>query len=325
MGLTKEAKLRMFQQMDLIRKFENQAAESFSVGAVQGFVHLSNGEEAVAVGVSSNLRSDDIITSTHRGHGHVLAKGAKTDKMLAELCGRETGYNKGRGGSMHIASSNLGILGANGIVGAGQTLAAGAALASKIKKDDKVTVCYFGDAASNIGTFHESLNFASAYKLPVVYVVSNNGYGISTSIKKTSAVTDIASRAVGYGIPGVIVDGNDVEAVHEAAQVAIERARKGEGPTLLEFKTYRHNGHFQGDPAAYRPDGELEEWLKKDPVVLYRKVLLEEGISEEEIVAIENANTKEIKEGIEYALNSSFPDETSIGSDLYSDIIEEVR
>lgn len=312
--------------MNRIRKFEEQAKESFAVGDVQGFVHLSNGEEAVPTGVSACLNEDDYITSTHRGHGHVLAKGADPKIMLAELCGRVDGYNKGKGGSMHIANSKLGILGANGIVGAGQVIAAGAALASKIKKDRKVTICYFGDGASNEGTFHEALNFAAVHKLPVVFACINNMYAISTRLHKSSNNINIADRAIGYGIPGVIVDGNDVEKVYEETKKAVDRARSGEGPTLMEYKTFKHRGHYEGDPAPYRPEEELEEWLAKDPILLLRNRLLEQGIaSEEEVAAVEKDTDDEIKAAHEFALESSFADEASVLKDLYSDIVEEGR
>ena len=324
MSLSKERLLSFYETMNRIRKFEEQAKESFAVGDVQGFVHLSNGEEAVPVGVSACLNEDDYITSTHRGHGHVIAKGADPKIMLAELCGRVDGYNKGKGGSMHIANRKLGILGANGIVGAGQVIAAGSALASKIRKDGKVTVCYFGDGASNEGTFHEALNFAAVHKLPVVFACSNNMYAISTRFNKSSNNINIADRAIGYGIPGAIVDGNDVEKVYTETKKAIERARNGEGPTLMEYKTFKHRGHYEGDPAPYRPEEELDEWMRRDPIALLRNRLLDEGIAtEDEVAAVEKKTDDEIKAALDFALNSPFADEASVLKDLYSDIVEE--
>ena len=326
MDLSKERLLEFYDMMNRIRRFEEQCKDSFALGEVQGFVHLSIGEEAVPTGVSACLNADDYITSTHRGHGHVLAKGADPKIMLAELCGRVDGYNKGKGGSMHIANRALGILGANGIVGAGQTISVGAALASKIKKDGKVTVCYFGDGASNEGSFHEALNFASVHKLPVIFACSNNMYAISTRFHRSSNNVNIADRAVGYGIPGVIVDGNDVVAVYEETQKAVERARSGEGPTLMEFKTFKHRGHFEGDAAAYRPVEELEEWLAKDPLTVMKTKLLADKIAtEEELAVIEEKAIAEIAAAREFALNSPFADETSVLKDLYSDLVEEGR
>lgn len=326
MSLSKQKMLDLYEMMVRIRKFEEQAKDSFADGYVQGFVHLSIGEEAVPTGVCANLNDDDYITSTHRGHGHVLAKKAKTDIMLAELYGRADGYNRGKGGSMHIANRELGILGANGIVGAGQPISCGAALASKIRKDNKVTVCFFGDGASNEGTFHEALNAASAWNLPVVFVCTNNLYGISTRISRSSKNENIADRAVGYGIPGKIADGNDVVAVLEASKEAIDRARNGGGPTLLEFKSYRHRGHFEGDPGLYKPEEEQAEWMAKDPLIVMKNRLLNENIaSAEEVQAVEDKITKEIAAAHEFAMKSPFPDPSTVLEDLYTDIIEEGR
>lgn len=325
MNLSKQEMLDLYEMMYRIRRFEEQAQESFADGYVQGFVHLSIGEEAVPTGVCANLKDSDYITSTHRGHGHVLAKKAKTNLMLAELYGRADGYNKGKGGSMHIANRELGILGANGIVGAGQPISCGAALASKIRKDDKVTVCFFGDGASNEGTFHEALNFASAHHLPVVFVCTNNLYAISTRITKTSNVENIADRAVGYGIPGIIADGNDVLTVYETAKEAIERARNGGGPTLLEFKSYRHRGHFEGDPGLYKPSDEQAEWIAKDPLKIMKNKLSDKNVNSDEIVAIEEKVNKEIAAAHEFALNSPFPDESVVLQDVYTDFVEEGR
>jgi len=326
MNMTKQEMLDLYEMMVRIRRFEEKAQTSFADGYVQGFVHLSIGEEAVATGVCASLKEDDYITSTHRGHGHVIAKGAKTDIMLAELYGRADGYNKGKGGSMHIANRERGILGANGIVGAGQPISCGAALASKIRKDDKVTVCFFGDAASNIGTFHESINAASAWQLPVVFVCTNNLYGISTRITRSTNNENIADRALGYGIPGKIVDGNDVFAVYESAKEAIDRARNGGGPTLLECKSYRHRGHFEGDPGLYKPEEEQKAWLAKDPLLVMKSRIVDEKIAtEEEVKAIEERIDKEIEAAHQFALNSPFPAETVVLEDVYTNLIEEGR
>ena len=236
--------IEMYKTMKRIREFETNASKLFAEGQIHGFVHLYIGEEAVATGVCSNLREDDYITSTHRGHGHIIAKGGDVKYMMAELYGRQTGYCKGKGGSMHIADATKGIIGANGIVGAGQNIATGAGLSAKLRGTDQVCACFFGDGSTNQGTFHESLNLASIWRLPVVFVCENNLYGISMHQSRHQAIQDIADRAVAYNIPGVVVDGNDVFAVYEAANEAIERARNGQGPSLIECKTYRHHGHF---------------------------------------------------------------------------------
>lgn len=326
MQLSKAEQLEMYRKMLMIRKFEDQAAESFETGDVQGFVHLSIGEEAVPTGVCANLKVTDYITSTHRGHGHVLAKGADPKIMLAELCGRVDGYNHGKGGSMHIASIDIGVLGANGIVGAGQTLAVGAGLATKLKKRDDVVVCFFGDGASNEGSFHESLNAAAIWKLPVVFVCTNNLYAISTRASYSVSVENISDRAAAYGIPGRTADGNNVLEVYEAAKEAIDRARRGEGPSLLEFKSYKWHGHFEGDAAAYRPEEELNEWKAKDPIARHRSHLLSSGLArEEELAAVEKEVTGTIQEALQFALNSEFADEASVVRDVYTDIVEEGR
>lgn len=326
MGLSKEKMLDMYRIMQRIRRFEFEASKSFSEGNVQGFVHLYLGEEAIATGVCANLKKEDYITSTHRGHGHIIAKGADTKRMMAELCGRETGYCKGKGGSMHIADTELGILGANGIVGGGFNIAAGGAFTAKLKKTGAVAVCFFGDGASNEGTFHEALNIASTWKLPIVFVCENNLYGISCRQDKSMAITDISDRAVAYNMPGVTIDGNDVLAVYEAAEQAIKRARAGEGPTLIECKTYRWHGHFEGEPGLYRPKEEVEAWLARDPIAGFEGYLKESGIAtEEELEEIQEEVYDEIEEAIEFAVNSPFPKESSALEDVYTDIVEEER
>jgi TPP-dependent pyruvate/acetoin dehydrogenase alpha subunit len=248
LDLSNEKLIEMYRTMKKIREFETKAAELFAEGSIPGFVHLYIGEEAVATGVCANLKDSDYITSTHRGHGHIIAKGGDLKYMFAELFGKATGYCKGKGGSMHIADADRGILGANGIVGAGHNIAVGAGLSAKYRGTDQVCVCFFGDGSTNQGTFHESLNLASIWKLPVIFVCENNLYGISMHQSRHQAIQDVADRAVAYNIPGVVVDGNDVLAVYEAAKEAIDRARNGQGPTLIECKTYRQRGHFEGDP-----------------------------------------------------------------------------
>jgi len=312
--------------MKKIREFETKAAELFAEGRIPGFVHLYIGEEAVATGVSANLKDSDYITSTHRGHGHIIAKGGDLKYMFAELFGRVTGYCKGKGGSMHIADADKGILGANGIVGAGHNIAVGAGLSSKYRGTDQVCVCFFGDGSTNQGTFHESLNMASIWKLPVIFVCENNLYGISMHQSRHQAIQDVADRAVAYNIPGVVVDGNDVLAVYEAANEAIDRARNGQGPTLIECKTYRHRGHFEGDPTVYRDKEEVQEWLEKDPILRLINYMLENNVAtEDDIKNINKEIASEIDEAIKFAEESPFPPVEAAVEDIYTDIVEEVR
>uniref|UniRef100_UPI0035628E52 thiamine pyrophosphate-dependent dehydrogenase E1 component subunit alpha n=1 Tax=Lutispora sp. TaxID=2828727 RepID=UPI0035628E52 len=298
----------------------------FGEGHIPGFVHLYMGEEAVATGVCSNLNEDDYITSTHRGHGHIVAKGGDLKYMMAELFGKATGYCKGKGGSMHIADATKGILGANGIVGAGHNIAVGAGLSAKYRGTGQVCVCFFGDGSTNQGTFHESLNMASIWKLPVIFVCENNLYGISMHQSRHQAIQDVADRAVAYNMPGVVVDGNDIFAVYEAANEAINRARNGQGPTLIECKTYRHRGHFEGDPTTYRDPEEVREWLNKDPIHRLFEYMIENNIStEEEIQRINEEVNKEIDEAVRFAEESPYPPLESAVEDIYTDIVEEVR
>lgn len=324
--ITNEQLKNMYLTMLKIRKFETRAMEKFAEGKIPGFVHLYIGEEAVATGACSNLRDDDYITSTHRGHGHIIAKGGELNYMMAELFGKETGYCKGKGGSMHIADATKGILGANGIVGAGHNIAVGSGLAIQYKGTDQVCVCFFGDASTNQSTFHEALNLASVWKLPVIFVCENNGYGISVSQARHQAITDVSVRASAYNMPGVTVDGNDVFAVYEAVGEAVSRARKGQGPTLVECKTYRWRGHFEGDPTVYRPDGELDAWIKKDPIPRVEKYLKENNIMTEEELNQMNADVdKMIDAANEFADKSNTPALESALEDVYSDIVEEGR
>jgi TPP-dependent pyruvate/acetoin dehydrogenase alpha subunit len=307
--LSKEIRKALYRQMLRIRKFEEMTHELYKAGALTGMSpHLYIGEEASAVGVISVLNEDDYILSTHRGHGHCLAKGAEMGKMYAELFGKETGYCHGRGGSMHIADVARGNLGANGIVGAGCPIALGASFSIRRRKTSQVVVCFFGDAATNQGTFHEALNMSKAFQLPIVWVCENNLYGLSTPITKVSATPDLSDRARGYGMPGVTVDGMDVEAVRAVAEEAINRARSGGGPSLLEVRTYRYFGHGASDHRPYRTREEEQEWWKRCPVASYRLRLLEDGAAtEEEMLTMEKEAAAEVEAGVAFARSSPDP------------------
>jgi acetoin:2,6-dichlorophenolindophenol oxidoreductase subunit alpha len=319
--ISRETLLDMHRRMVRIRVFEEEAGKLMESGKVPGALHLYVGEEAVAAGVITHLRDADQLTSTHRGHGHLVAKGGDLKKMYAELYGRVTGYCKGKGGSMHICDLDLGMLGANGIVGAGPVIAIGAAFSNKYRKTDNVTVCFFGDGASNEGTFHEAANMAALYKLPVVFVCENNGFGEFTRQERHQAVHDIADRAAGYGMPGVIVDGMDAIAVHEAAGEAIARARRGLGPTLLECKTYRYFDHVgvRGMGVIYRDDSEVLEWRKRDPIELMESRLSEQGIlSADQAAATRAGFLAEVQEAIAFAEASPFPEPEALMEDIYT-------
>ena len=309
------------RKMYLIRRFEEGAEDSYARGLVHGTMHLSIGQEASAVASCMSLTDDDQITSTHRGHGHCVAKGADVSKMFAEFFGKETGYCKGRGGSMHIADVEKGNLGANGIVAGGIPIAVGAALTSKRLKTGKVVLCFFGDGANNEGAFHESLNMASIWKLPVVFVCENNKYGMSTSIERSTSVASIAERAAAYSMPGVTVDGNDFDAVAEAVDAAIERARAGEGPSLVENITYRWRGHSKSDRNRYRTKDEISEWIDRDPISRFANFLIEHGVlCAPAVKAIEQDVEKEIGEGIEFARSSPDPVIGDVSRDVYTEI-----
>ncbi len=326
MAASKEQMKDIYLRMRRIRNFESAASRLFAEGKIYGFAHLYLGEEAIAPAVCECLRDDDYITSTHRGHGHIIAKGGDINLMMAELFGRYTGYCKGKGGSMHIADRDKGILGANGIVGAGQPISCGAGLSIKIRKTDQVCACFFGDGSTNQSTFHESLNLASIWKLPIVFVCENNHYGISMSQDRHQAIKDISDRAAVYNIPGVSVDGNDPMAVYEAAQEAVARARAGKGPTLIECKTYRQHGHFEGDPATYKPPEEQAAWMAKDPMPRYSKFLVENGVmTQAEIDEVDKKVAKEIDDAIVFADAQPFAPDDSVVTDVYSDIVEEAR
>jgi pyruvate dehydrogenase E1 component alpha subunit len=318
-NLTKDKLIEMLQKMLEIRFFEEKVFELYAQNLVPGTIHLYAGEEAVAVGVCSNLRKDDYITSTHRGHGHCLAKGADPKRVMAEILGKKTGYCKGKGGSMHIADFSIGMLGATAVVGAGIPIAAGAGLSIKLRGTDQVVACFFGEGASNQGTFHEGINMAAIWNLPVIFVCENNLYAMGTRQSKVMKIENIADRAVAYGIPGVVVDGNDVSAVYKASHEAVERARRGEGPTLIECKTYRHKGHSRVDPARYRPKEEVEAWLSKDPIKrLKEKLLQTKMLTETEIAKIEKELSAKIDEAVKFAMESPYPVPEEALEDVYA-------
>jgi TPP-dependent pyruvate/acetoin dehydrogenase alpha subunit len=274
-----DARLDWLRSMWEIRLFEDKVQELFMEGLVQGTTHLCQGQEAVAVGATAALREDDYLTVTYRGHGHALARGLSIESCFAELMGRTTGCCKGVGGSMHFTDVSRGLLGAFAIVGAGLPVAVGAAHSARLQGRDSVALTFFGDGATNIGTFHESLNMAAAWKVPVVFIVENNLYGEYTPMRETTPLDDLAERAKAYAMPGEIVDGQDVEVVNAAVAAAVARARAGEGPTLLEMKTYRFRGHSRTDPAKYRPEGELDRWKERDPLRLLADRLIAEGLT----------------------------------------------
>lgn len=315
---SKEVLLGLYRTMVRIRTFEETAARLFQDGKLAGFLHLYSGEEAVAAGVCACLGDEDCVTSTHRGHGHCIAKGADINRMMAELYGRKTGYCKGKGGSMHIADISKGIIGANGIVGAGIPIAVGVAFAQKYRGEQNVTVTFFGDGASNRGTFHEGLNMAAAQNLPVIFVCENNHFGMSTPFAVHSKNKTIAQRAAAYDIPGVRVDGNDPVAVMEAAEEAVKRARAGEGPSLIECVTWRHYGHFIGDPAPYKKPEDEKKWRENDPIPRFEKKLTAEGIaSADELYAIKAEAENEIQAAVRFAEDSPFPEVDVMFEDLY--------
>jgi pyruvate dehydrogenase E1 component alpha subunit len=319
MAIEKEKLTWMFRTMVRIRRFEERVAQEFADGNIPGSVHLYIGEEAVATGAIAHLKKEDYIMSTHRGHGHLIAKGGEPNKMMAEMFAKKTGYCLGKGGSMHISSLDIGILGAAGIVGSGIPIAAGAGLSAKLRGTDQVTLCFFGDGASNIGRFHEGINLASVWSLPVVFICENNLWAVSVPTSTSLNVPNIADRAAGYGIPGVVVDGMDVLAVYEAAGEAVARARNGQGPTLIEAKTYRFRGHFEGDSGTYRPQEEIDHWLKRDPIDLYLKKLLEmKVLTKKQAEDIDKETIAEMEEAIKFALESPFPELEETLENVYS-------
>ncbi len=321
MELSTELQMDMHRRMVRIRLFEEAAGKLAEAAKLPGFLHLYVGQEAVAAGVCAALTDDDQITSTHRGHGHLVAKGGQFNEMMAELMGKSTGYCKGKGGSMHISNLDVGMLGANGIVGAGAPIAVGAGFANKYKGNGNVAVPFFGDGSTNIGAFHEAANMACALKLPVVFVCENNEYGEFTAREKTMAITDIVDRAAGYGMPGVIVDGMDVVAIHEAAVEAVDRARRGDGPSLIEAKTYRYYNHhgIQNLGLKYRTDDEVASWRERDPIFTFEERLIEMGTAtRDDIDQVWAELRADIVTAIEFAENSPVPTPDQLLVDVYT-------
>ena len=319
-ALSKEDLLRLYECVLMIRKFETLVSELYAKNRIPGFVHLYLGEEAVAAGACDVLRKDDFITSTHRGHGHVIAKGGDVSRMMAELYGKVTGYCKGKGGSMHITDMEIGMLGANGIVSGGLPIAVGAAYgAAKIRKTDQVAMAFFGDGATNEGQFAEALTLSSAWKLPVVFVCENNLFGVSTHLSRITPSEDIVNRVAGWGIPTQIVDGNDVVVVRAAALEAVQRARTGGGPSFIECKTWRHHGHFEGENPSYRDGKDHEEWMERDPVKVFEERYVDNGsVDKKELVTIGEKIDEQLNEAVRFAEESPFPEPESALEDLYA-------
>jgi acetoin:2,6-dichlorophenolindophenol oxidoreductase subunit alpha len=309
MDLSRETSAEMYRRMFRSRSFELAAIEKMKTGQIPGALHTSVGQEASIVGSCMALREDDYMVGNHRSHGHPIGKGARPDRLFAELMGKATGINAGMGGSMHLSDFSVGSLGETSIVGSGLPVATGAALGSKMQGNDKVTLCFFGDGASNEGTFHESLNLAAVWQLPVVFLCENNGYGELSAASLMVSVPDVSMRAAGYGLPGVTVDGQDVVAVYEAVSEAVARARRGDGPSLVETKTYRFHDHAFGLPAInYRDQAEIDEWRRRDPVELFRARLAAEfGFDESAIAALEDEVGAEIAAAVAFAESSPYP------------------
>jgi pyruvate dehydrogenase E1 component alpha subunit len=319
MDLSQARKRDLLRQMYTIRAFEEKAEQLYTMGKIHGTMHLSIGMEASAVGAIAALRPDDLILSTHRGHGHCIARGADLNRMMAEFMGRETGYCRGRGGSMHIADVEGGNLGANGVVAGGIPIAVGVGLSLKMQKSDQIILCFFGDGAANTGPFHEALNMAAIWRLPVVYVCENNQYAMSFPVKKAFAIERISDRAAAYGMPGSTVDGNDVVAVYEAVSRAVKRAREGAGPSLIENVTYRWRGHSKSDANRYRTREEIEAWKEKCPIRRFRSALIGEGeLTEEEAAQIEQQAYAAIDTAVAYAEASPEPALETIEQGVYA-------
>lgn len=312
---------RALAGMWAVRLFEEAVDSLFARGLMHGTMHLSIGQEGSAVGACAALENSDFITSTHRGHGHCIAKGADLTRMMAELLAKQTGYCRGRGGSMHIADAATGNLGANGIVGGGIPIAAGAGLAQKMKGTDRVVMCFFGDGATNEGAFHEGVNLAAIWDLPVIFVVENNKYGMSFSTEKSMRVEHISDRAAAYGIHGVTVEGNDVDAVHEAARQAVERARAGHGPTLIEAVTYRWKGHSKSDKNLYRSKDEIEDWKHKDPIVAFENLIEQKGVlNRAEIDDVAAKMREQIRDAIKEATTAPDSDPAELLSSVFRQV-----
>jgi TPP-dependent pyruvate/acetoin dehydrogenase alpha subunit len=313
--------IEMLRKMILIREFDELAIKLRTAGRIYGALHPYVGEEAVAVGVCANLTNADRVTSTHRGHGHCIAKGADIRRMMAELFGRVDGYCKGKGGSMHIADFAVGMLGANGIVGGGLPLAAGAALAAQLEDKGNVAVCFFGDGAVAEGEFHEALNISAVWKLPVVFVCENNQYAANNAVAVQHPVTDVAVRAAGYGLPGVSIDGNDVLCVREAARAAVDRARRGEGPTLIECKTYRWHFHAMRNspPPETRPAAEIAAWKERDPIArLSADLVARRLMTESDLGRLQGQVQADLQEAVAFAEASAFPDPKDVLADMFA-------
>ena len=307
----------MYRSMQMIRKYEERIYYLFLEGAMPGSIHQSHGQEACAVGLLHDLKKGDYMASTHRPAGHDLAMGVSLKSMFSEMFGKKNGCCSGKGGAMHTGDIEVGAVPANAIVGGNIPIAVGMAMSCKMRNTDNVVISFFGDGATNEGSFHEGLNGAAIWDLPVVFVCENNQYGASTSIKASVKIDNLSDRAAAYGMPGVTVDGNDVLAVQKAAEAAIKRAREGKGPTFLELKTYRIAGHSRSDACAYRDDDEEKEWFSRDPINLFRNVLLESGIKESELDAIDTELDEEIEEAVEFARNSPDPLPEDALTDVY--------
>lgn len=319
---SKKQLMGFYETMYKMRRFEEEVFEFYKKGMMPGLAHLYLGEEAIATGVCAALNENDYIGSTHRGHGHLVGRGAQLDKMMAEILGKEGGYSKGKGGSMHIMALDKGILGANGIVGGEIPIATGAAYTAQYNGTDQVAISFFGESATNEGVFHESLNMAAAWKLPIVYVIENNLYGISVDIRDVTNTENLADRALAYGMPGIVVDGMDVTAVYEVAVEAVKRARAGEGPTLIECKTYRWQGHHVGDPAVYRERRNVDEkgeWMARCPVETLRSALLvQRKATEKELAQLENTIEEEVQAAVTFAQDSPYPDPAEAYTDIFA-------
>ncbi len=311
--------LYYLKQMMQIRQFEDKIMDLLSQNIAQGGSHLYAGEEAIAVGTIAAIRPDDYIVSTHRGHGHSIAKGGKLPELMAEILGKATGVCKGKGGSLHLADVSTGNLGANGIVGGGMGIGTGAGLSIKMRKTDQVMLCFFGDGALNLGIFHECLNMAAVWKLPVVYICENNLYGMSVSVKRACAVQDLTKRALAYDMPSQSVDGMDVLAVNEAASHWVEYARGGKGPSLLICNAYRYYGHSRSDPRNYRTKEEEQEWHDRDPIKAFSQRCVKENIlSQPEVETLEQEVAAEIEQAVKFAIDSPWPQPEELYEDVYA-------
>ena len=320
MSEDKQTLLELYRKMVVVRQFETMAGEHFSAGEIPGFIHLSIGQEASSVGVCTCLRKDDYVVTTHRGHGHMIAKGADLKRMTAELFGKRDGYCKGKGGSMHIADFAIGFLGANGVVAGGLPIIAGAGLSIKLRKTDQVAVAFFGDGAVNRGPVHEAMNMAAIWRLPVIFVIENNRFASTTPLDYASSVQDLYTRAAAYNMPGEQIDANDILAVRKATAAAVARARAGEGPTLLENLTYRLRGHFEGDPQKYRTPAEIESWREKDPIERFARALRKKKyLTDKRARQILAEVQAEVDAALAFAHNSPYPEPEEALTDLYSE------